>query len=433
MARNKFYSVRKGRQTGIFTTWPDAQKQVSGFPGAEYKSFTSKEEAEAFLDKKENSTSSKTSTSSINASIEKEISTLSPKKAIAFIDGSYGKVKERAMYSFGAVIITDKREVELYRSYLNPDWIAYRNVAGEIQGAMEAISWARDHGKAEIDVYYDYQGIEKWAIGDWRANSAVAIAYVKFIQKVKEEISIRFFHVPAHTGVDYNERVDDLAKFAQKSQNFRTHNAMSLYFTNLTQADWVSIYETLQAENQALGDLGEIKAKTEETGKDYLHRIVLVEGSEEVIVNLYGRDKAYVEGHPDSAFYQRVILLAIGQMKSAADVLNQMNRLYQGKVEKEAFDFAVERLLPNISDKELDGTLWSAVYGYLFQGYMADYTPLFIPIYRSLKESKSDAPYLNEIETIYSNWKRTSTAESSVSDLNEVREMIQDGLHLLNN
>lgn len=88
MAKNKFYAVRKGRQTGIFTTWPDTQKQVLGFPGAEYKSFTSKEEAEAFLDKKENSTSSKTSTSSINASIEKEISTLSPKKAIAFIDFS---------------------------------------------------------------------------------------------------------------------------------------------------------------------------------------------------------------------------------------------------------------------------------------------------------------------------------------------------------
>lgn len=433
MAKNKFYAVRKGRQTGIFQTWPDAQKQVSGFPGAEYKSFKNKEEAEAFLEKKENSTSSKTSTSSINASIKKEISTLSSKKAIAFIDGSYGKVKEREMYSFGAVLITDKQEVEMYRSYVNPEWIAYRNVAGEIQGAIEAISWALNHGKAEIDVYYDYQGIEKWAIGDWRANSAVAVAYVKFIQKVKNQIAIRFFHVPAHTGVDYNERVDDLAKLAQKSQSFRTHNTMSLYFTELTQADWVSIYEVLQAENQALGALGEIKAKTEATGKDYLHRIVLADGAEEVVVNLYGRDKAYVEGHPESTFYQRVILLAIGQMKTAADVLKQMNRLYQGKVEKEAFDFALERLLPNISDKELDGTLWSAVYGYLFQGYMADYMPLLIPIYRSLKESKSDAPYLKEIETIYSNWKRTSTTESSVSDLNEAREIIQNGLHLLNN
>ena len=432
MAKNKFYAVRKGRQTGIFTTWPDAQKQVSGFPGAEYKSFTSKEEAEAFLDKKENSTSSKPSTSSINASIEKEISTLSPKKAIAFIDGSYGKVKEQEMYSFGAVILTDKQEVELYRSYVNPDWIAYRNVAGEIQGAMEAISWALEHGKVEIDIYYDYQGIEKWAIGDWRANSAVAITYVKFIQKVKDQIAIRFFHVPAHTGVDYNERVDDLAKLAQKSQSFRTHNKMSLYFSGLTQVDWVAIYETLQAENKALGVSGEIKTQTKETGKDYLHKIVLVDGTDEVVVNLYGRDKAYVAGHPESKFYQRVILLAIGQMKSADEVLKQMNRLYQGQVEKEAFQFGIERLLPNQSDKKLNGTMWSAVYSYLFQSYLTDFTPLILPIYRALQKSKPDASYLTEVETIYSNWLQQSSNETQLSNLTEVREIIQNGLHLLN-
>ena len=432
MAKNKFYAVRKGRKTGIFTTWPDAQKQVSGFPGAEYKSFKTKEEAEAFLNKKEISLNGKTDTASLNTSIEKEISTISPKKAIAFIDGSYGTVKEREMYSFGAVIITDKQEVELYRSYLNPDWIAFRNVAGEIQGAMEAISWALDHGKEEIDVYYDYQGIEKWAIGDWRANSAVAIAYVKFIQEVKDQIAIRFFHVPAHTGVDYNERVDDLAKLAQKSQNFRTHDKMSLYFTGLTQADWVSIYESLQAENKALGASGEIKAKTEETGKDYLHRIILVEGDSEVVVNLYGRDKAYVEGKPESPFYQRVVLLAIGQLESMDKVLDQLNRLYQGTVDKEAFKFAVERLLPGVSDLKMKGTLWSAVYNYLFQGYLTDYTPLFIPIYRALQTHNPSADYLKEIEEFYSRWVQNSSKEASLSDLSQAREFIQNGLHLLN-
>ncbi len=432
MAKKKFYAVRKGRQTGLFDTWPAAQKQVSGFPGAEFKSFPTKEEAQAFLNQKENSTASTQSTSTLNTSIDEAISTLSPKKAIAFIDGSYGKVKEREKYSFGAVIITQTQEVALYRGYLNPDWIAYRNVAGEIQGAMEAISWALAHKKAEIDLYYDYQGIEKWAIGDWRANSAVAVAYVKFIQRVKDQITIRFFHVPAHTGVDYNERVDDLAKEALKSQHFRTHNLMSLYFTNLTQNDWVAIFEVLQAENKALGVSGEIKTTSEETGKEYLHRIVLADGEEKVIVNLYGRDKAYVEGHPESRFYQRVILLAIGQLETADEVLAQMNRLLQADVEQESFTFATQRLLSNVSQSKISGTLLSAVYGYLFQGYMTDYMPLLLPIYRALRSLNVEDEYFNKVEDLYAKWVQKPSQQAVLPDLGETREMIADGLHLVN-
>lgn len=43
----KYYVVWNGRKTGIFTTWADCEKQVKGFSGAKYKSFASKEEAEA--------------------------------------------------------------------------------------------------------------------------------------------------------------------------------------------------------------------------------------------------------------------------------------------------------------------------------------------------------------------------------------------------
>lgn len=45
----KFYAVKNGRKTGIFTTWAECQKQVSGFPKAEFKSFISKQEADNWL------------------------------------------------------------------------------------------------------------------------------------------------------------------------------------------------------------------------------------------------------------------------------------------------------------------------------------------------------------------------------------------------
>lgn len=41
----KYYVVWKGRKTGVFGTWDEASAQVTGFTGAEYKSFESLEEA----------------------------------------------------------------------------------------------------------------------------------------------------------------------------------------------------------------------------------------------------------------------------------------------------------------------------------------------------------------------------------------------------
>ena len=45
----KYYAVKKGHQPGIYLTWADCQKQVSGFSGAVYKSFPTRSEAEAWL------------------------------------------------------------------------------------------------------------------------------------------------------------------------------------------------------------------------------------------------------------------------------------------------------------------------------------------------------------------------------------------------
>lgn len=45
----KYYAVKQGHHPGIYLTWADCQKQVSGFSGAVYKSFTTRSEAETWL------------------------------------------------------------------------------------------------------------------------------------------------------------------------------------------------------------------------------------------------------------------------------------------------------------------------------------------------------------------------------------------------
>ena len=45
----KYYAVRVGRHSGIYITWPEAQKEVSGFTGAVYKSFPTLVEAQEYM------------------------------------------------------------------------------------------------------------------------------------------------------------------------------------------------------------------------------------------------------------------------------------------------------------------------------------------------------------------------------------------------
>ena len=49
MAKKKIYAVRKGHKTGLFNTWAECQKATAGYSGAEFRGFTEKEEALAFL------------------------------------------------------------------------------------------------------------------------------------------------------------------------------------------------------------------------------------------------------------------------------------------------------------------------------------------------------------------------------------------------
>lgn len=46
----KFYAVKKGRKTGIFNTWEECKEQVHGYSGCQFKSFSTYEEAVAYLD-----------------------------------------------------------------------------------------------------------------------------------------------------------------------------------------------------------------------------------------------------------------------------------------------------------------------------------------------------------------------------------------------
>ena len=45
----RFYGVRKGYTTGIFTNYERVRESILGYSGAEYKGFTTRREAEEYI------------------------------------------------------------------------------------------------------------------------------------------------------------------------------------------------------------------------------------------------------------------------------------------------------------------------------------------------------------------------------------------------
>lgn len=191
----KYYAVRRGAAIGIFEDWETCKTSVNGFPGAEYKSFPTKAQAEQYL-------SGVAETDSFSDAAE----------VYAYVDGSFNAAL--GVYGYGCVICTPDGRTELSGQGSDPDAVSARNVAGELLGTMQAVRWAIQNGYPTITVFHDYTGIARWFYGDWKAESPVAKAYLKYMLGCKEKIRISFQKVAAHTGVELNERADILAKKA---------------------------------------------------------------------------------------------------------------------------------------------------------------------------------------------------------------------------
>lgn len=208
MAKKKIYVVRKGHKTGLFNTWAECQKATAGYSGAEFKSFTDKEEAIAFLEMK--------TVKTVSGDKDKEaagIVEVPENMVIAYVDGSFEKSIGR--YAFGCVILTpDGQEIRRSGSGSDPAGVAIRNVAGEMLGAMNAVKWARENDYPAVEIRYDYEGVEKWVTGVWRAKTPLTSKYAAHMQEAGNKIRISFCKIAAHTGNHYNEEADQLAKSA---------------------------------------------------------------------------------------------------------------------------------------------------------------------------------------------------------------------------
>lgn len=233
----KFYAVRQGRVPGVYTTWSDCEKQVKGYGGAIYKSFSTEVEARAFVEnsglslsdfmsakkselklpqevkfKSKNSrpiVSSSSIQSKVSANIVKPDFT-TPNYMVAYIDGSYNK-ETNTVGAGGVIFLNGKRKTFSFSS-TDKRYTSFWNVAGELLAAMHVMKYAVDNGISECSLYYDYMGIEMWATKGWKRNNELTQEYSAFYDSIKNRVRVYFHKVAAHTGDTYNEMADALAK-----------------------------------------------------------------------------------------------------------------------------------------------------------------------------------------------------------------------------
>lgn len=387
MAKKKYYAVKNGKNPGIYQTWGECEEQVNGFSGARYKSFANLEEAEQYINADlseitKQSTTSQTS-DDLNQEIEKEIRELTKEKVIAFVDGSYNDEDQKIGY--GAILITNEAEYTLYKALLNSPYVSSRNVTGEIEAVKDSVSWAIDHKKQDIKIFYDYEGIEKWATKEWKATKKLTQEYVSFLKEKTQLIKISFKHTKAHSGINYNERVDSLAKYSLLSHGYKTHNDGSIYFIGFDENDWTDMIESIKNENIEFEIEDDVNYQIFEP-TEYKKRIDVSSNGDKVIINCYRGKKSYVQGK-QSVLFQKLISFAIEKLPTEKAVIETLKSYHAVTLEEIKVENEFTRLLPDFpcvfGDDKHRNNLLSAVFNTMLTGYMPEYTFLVTPIFRA--------------------------------------------------
>ena len=224
MAKKKVYAVRVGQNPSIYNTWAEAETQVKGYPGAQFKSFNTMAEAEDYtaLGASSKPAPNEKMEAYKKASEEAELEALELSKEAGTIvlhtDGSRKKVPDTETIVFGYSCIYLENEIVTHKlggASDNKAYAVYENVAGELMAVVEGLKWIQANRPdiKKVVLFYDYQGIGYWADGSWRAKNIMTRRYVEFMNNFRRDtgLEIVFNHVKGHTGNRFNEMADIVA------------------------------------------------------------------------------------------------------------------------------------------------------------------------------------------------------------------------------
>ena len=216
----KFYAVKRGRKTGIFTVWAECSAQVQGFQGAVYKGFMTEAEARDWLGGAGNSAvvntvkcgtaAKKSSAPTVDAPVDADY--------IIHTDGSCLR-NPGGTGGWAAVIEAVATGVVTEKSGGDP---ATTNNRMELTAALEAMN-AVPEG-ARVALYTDSQYLKNaftkfwlpaWKKRGWKKADGEPVLNQDLWMQLDAAFAARrvqFHWVKGHAGNPRNERCDELAR-----------------------------------------------------------------------------------------------------------------------------------------------------------------------------------------------------------------------------
>lgn len=348
MGKKKYYAVKKGLEPGIYDTWDKCLGNVNGYPGAEYRSFDTKEEAEKYL------------FNLLNDSLDDNISRVyTNSDAIAYVDGCFNDTTNE--YSYGLVIFYNGIEEHYSAKFADDKMVTMRNVAGEIEGAKKAMEICLNSNIKSLDIVYDYIGIENWCTGAWKANKPGSREYKDFYNKIKDALKVAFIKVKSHTGNKYNELADQIAKNAVglgQASSVAVHDN-GIVANGIKLEDLESIFELMKEE---FSDLNFAKR---EIAYGYNYTLIINKpNKQQLSINYFtDKNKVCILGRKEDLFNK--LSLYIVELLETDEIPKFLNTVHNLSVDVDIIDVEFERLFPNSYNKlpkEVNNYLHQAVY-----------------------------------------------------------------------
>lgn len=131
------------------------------------------------------------------------------KCADCYVDGSFNSFSK--VYGYASILIYNGNEYIIKRHDNNSQYVMLENVAGELIATMKALKFGKENLELnKINIYYDYEGIEKLANEEWKRDRRLFKEYYNLIKSIN--IEILFHKIKSHSDIELNGRVDKLAK-----------------------------------------------------------------------------------------------------------------------------------------------------------------------------------------------------------------------------
>ncbi|CAG0922674.1 unnamed protein product [Notodromas monacha] len=214
-----YYAVSEGVRPGIYNAWGECEQQVSRFPGAHFRKFSTREEAEDYM----SDPIEVPDRILRQARLARSFEFTDDDFAVCYTDGSCKRSKGNAA---GVGVWFGPRHVANISEPIPPP---STNNKAELLAVLYAIHAANEAGLVRLEIrsdsWYVINSCSVW-IKKWRRNNWQTSNYNGYSKDVENQdeiraidealslITVRFEKVEAHSGEEGNEAADELANDA---------------------------------------------------------------------------------------------------------------------------------------------------------------------------------------------------------------------------